>query len=270
MAITTRDGLIAAAKVIAPLYKTTTRTTVAGGWFSMFDIAGNPGAGVLAGGETTPPANTAGRVVTDTIPGYPTLSFSANRSYLSRLSASNTVVSQIAIYDRIWVGGTYTFNANVNVTSSSWSSRVSYDGGAANYNGLEIWAETVTAATGNQTWNVTYTDQGGASGSTGAVGIGAAPTVGRCWQLPLAAGDTGLQAITNVTGGTGSAGTANIMVLRPLVRVYVPVANQQVLLNWADLGLPEIFNDSALYFMVMAPSGTSSGTPWLEFQVANG
>lgn len=270
MAITTRDGLIAAAKRIAPLYKTTTRTTVAGGWFSMFDIAGNPGAGVLAGGQSSPPANTAGAVPTDALAGYPTIPFSANRSYLSRLSASNTVISQIAVYDRIWVGGTYAFNANVNVTSSSWSSRVSYDGGAADYSGLEIWVEQVTAATGNQAVNVTYTDQGGASGSTGAVGIGAAPTVGRCWQLPLAAGDSGLQAITNVTGSTATVGTFNVMVLRPLVRVYIPVANQQVLLNWADLGLPEVFNDAALYFLAMAPSGTSSGAPWLEFQVSNG
>lgn len=270
MAITTRDGLIASAKAILPLYKTTTRTTVAGGWFSMFDVAGNPGAGVLAGGETTPPANTAGRVTTDSIPGYPVIPFSANRSYLSRLAASNTVISQIAIYDRLWVGGTYTFNANVNVTSGSWASRVSYDGGAANYNGLELWVEQVTAATGNQAVNVTYNDQGGASGSTGAVGIGAAPTVGRCWQLPLAAGDSGLQAITNVTGSTATVGTFNVMVLRPLVRLYVPVANQIVPMNWADLGLPEVFSDSALYFMVMAPSGTSSGTPWLELQIANG
>lgn len=67
-----------------------------------------------------------------------------------------------------------------------------------------------------------------------------------------------------------SAGTFNVMVLRPLFRAYVPVANQVVMLNYMDLGLPEIFADSALYALYMAPSGTSSGTPWLEFQIANG
>ena len=47
----------------------------------MFDVAGNPGAGVLAGGETTPPANTAGRVATDTVTGggYIDIPFSSNR-----------------------------------------------------------------------------------------------------------------------------------------------------------------------------------------------
>lgn len=267
MAITTRDGLIAAAKVIAPHYKTTTRTTVAGGWFSMFDIAGNPGAGTLAVGNT---AN--GLVHTDAVAGYPNIPFAANRSYLSRLAASNTVISQLALYDRVFSCGAYAFNANTNLASQpSFASRVSYDGGAANYNGLELWAEQVTAATGNQAVNVTYTNQGGTgSRTTGATGIGAAPTVGRCWQLPLQSGDSGVQRIDNVTGSVASAGTFNVHVLRPLVRLYIPVANQQVLLNWADLGLPELFNDSALFWMVRAPAGTSSGTPWLEHQVANG
>jgi hypothetical protein len=270
VAITTLDGLIAASKVIQPMHRTAGLTTVAGGWYTNFAVAGaNPG--VLAGGETTPPANTAGRVPTDTIPGYPSIPFSANRTYLSRLSIANTVASNFRIFDRLWVGGTYPFNASVAVTPGSYSSRVSYNGGAADYKGLEIWAEAVTAFTGNQTFNVTYTDQDGNTGATtGATGIGAAPTVGRAWQLPLAAGDSGVQAVTNVVGGTGSAGTANIMVLRPLVDLYLP-ANVMITLNWADLGLPEIFNDSALYCLSMAPSGTAFGTvaPF-NLQFANG
>jgi hypothetical protein len=183
----------------------------------------------------------------------------------------NTVASNVRIFDRLWVGGTYTFNANVAVTSGSWSSRVSYNGGSADYRGLEIWAETVTAATGNQTWNVTYTDQDGNTGATtGATGIGAAPSVGRCWQLPFAAGDSGVQAISNVAGGTGSAGTANIMVLRPILDLYLP-ANVGIALNWADLGLPEIFNDSALYALWMSASGTALGTVGpFNFQFSNG
>lgn len=243
---------------------------MASGWFTNFHIAGST-AGVLAGGETTPPATTAGRVPTDTIPGYPDIPWSSLRSYISRISAMNTVAGQMRVFDRLWVGGAYAFNASTAVTASSYSSRVSYNGGSADYKGLEIWAETVTAATGNQTWNVTYTDQDGNAGATtGATGIGAAPTVGRCWQLPLAAGDSGVTTITNVQGGTGSAGTANIMVLRPLMDIYLP-ANSAAVLNWADLGLPEIFNDSAIYCLFMSPSGTALGTVGpLNFQFANG
>ncbi len=269
MAISTLDGLIAANKVVRPGNKTTTRTTVANAWFSMFDVAGQL-SGVLAGGETTPPANSVGRVPTDTIPGYPDIPWSSLRSYLSRLTIRNTVSTTFRLYDRLWVGGAYAFNANVAVTSPSWASRVSYNGGSADYNGLELWVETVTAATGNQTWNVSYTDQDGGASSTGAVGIGGAPTVGRCWQLPLANGDSGVQAITNVAGGTGTAGTANIMVLRPIGTFYVP-ADIPITWNWSDLGLPEVFNDSALYWMSYNSTGTSSGTIGaLDYQFVNG
>lgn len=270
MAITTLDGLIAANKVVRPLHRTAGLTTVAGGWFTNFHVAGaNPG--VLAGGETTPPANTAGRVPTDTIPGYPDIPWSTLRTYLSRLTVVNTVASTFRLFDRLWVGGTYPFNAAVAVTSGSWASRVSYNGGAADYKGLEIWVEQVTAATGNQAVNVTYTDQDGNTGATtGATGIGAAPTVGRCWQLPLAAGDSGVQAISNVAGSTATVGTFNVMVLRPIMDLYLP-ANNAAVLNWADLGLPEIFNDSALYALFMSASGTALGTvaPF-DLQFSNG
>jgi len=270
MAITTLDGLIAANKVVRPLHRTAGLTTVAGGWFTNFHVAGaNPG--VLAGGETTPPANTAGRVPTDTIPGYPDLPWSTLRSYLSRVGVANTVASQLRIFDRLWVGGTYAFNAAVAVTASSYASRVSYNGGAADYKGLEIWAEAVTESTGNQAYNVTYTDQDGNAGATtGATGIGSVTSIGRCWQLPLAAGDSGVQTITNVAGSVASAGTANIMVLRPIVDLYLPTNNLAVM-NWADLALPELFNDSALYCLFMSPSGTALGTvaPF-NLQFANG
>jgi hypothetical protein len=192
MAITTLDGLIAAARQRTLLYKTASRTTVAGGWFCNFDLAGNPGAGTLAIGNT---AN--GVVPTDATAGYPTISAfgGSARGYIRRAAFSNTVVSTIRVFDRVFACGAYAFNANTNLSSQpSYSGRVSLNGGSADYAGLELWAEMVTAATGNQAVNVTYTNQAGtASRTTGATGIGAAPTVGRCWQLPLQAGDTGVQ-----------------------------------------------------------------------------
>ena len=69
MAITTLDGYIASAKQLVPWIKTAARTTVAAGWFSLFELAGNPGAGTLAGSSTT-----AGVVPDDTVAGFPSLS----------------------------------------------------------------------------------------------------------------------------------------------------------------------------------------------------
>lgn len=272
MAITSLDGLIAAAKQRLEFYKTVSRTTVAGGWFSRFDLAGNPGAGTLAIGNT---AN--GVVPTDATAGYPPINaFSGGppvRGYLTRAAIKNTVVSQVRIFDRIFAAGAYAFNANVALSAQpSFASRVSLNGGAAVYSGLELWVEQVTVATGNQAVNVTYTDQNGNAGATtGATGIGAAPTVGRCWQLPLAAGDSGLQLIENVAGTVATVGTFNVMVLRPMADINIGVANQVVVQNFTDLGMPELFADSALYALVLSPTGTALGTMDIgDLDIANG
>jgi hypothetical protein len=265
MAITTLDGYIAAIKQKIAWTKTTTRTTVANGWFSLFDVAGHPGAGTLAGSNT---AN--GVVPTDATTGYPIVTaFSgSNKGYLGRVEYANTVACRVALFDRVFLAGAYAFNANTTLASQpSYSSRVP---GGTDYTGLEIWCEQVAAATGNQAVNVTYTDQDGNAGATtGATGIGAAQTVGRCWQLPLAAGDSGVQKIEVVVGSVATVGTFNVMVLRPLWSGRIIVANSGDVRDALQNGMPELFADSALYVMVAADS-TSSGLPECSFQVVNG
>ena len=265
MAITTLDGLIGATKQRVRYTKTATRTTVANGWFSVVDLAGQPGAGTLAGSSTT-----AGVVPTDATAGYPLINaFGGGASgYLGRVAFGNTVACRIAVFDRLWLGGAYAFNANTGITAPpSYASRVP----GTNYAGLEIWCEQVTAATGNQAVTVTYTNESGTgTRSTGAVGIGAAQTVGRCWQLPLQSGDSGVQEIDNVQGTVATAGTFNVMVLRRLAEGRVPIANGLDRQSVIDVGaLLQVYADSAFYVLVAADS-TSSGLPDVDFQVVNG
>jgi hypothetical protein len=265
MAITTLDGLIASTKQRVRYTKTATRTTVANGWFSLIDLAGQPGAGVLAGTSTA-----AGIVPTDATAGYPLINaFGGGASgYLGRVAFGNTVACRIAVFDRLFHAGAYAFNANTALTAQpSFAGRVP----DTNYAGLEIWCEQVTAATGNQAVNVTYTNQGGTgSRTTGAVGIGAAQTVGRCWQLPLQAGDSGVSRIDNVLGTVATVGTFNVMVLRRLAEGRVPIANGLDRQSVIDVGaLLQVYADSAFYVMIAADS-TSSGLPDVDFQVVNG
>lgn len=258
------DNYLAAARQRLSMSKTATRTTVASGWFSLFDIAGDPGAGTLAGTSTT-----AGVVPTDATAGCPTINAFGGSATgrLSKVEFGSSVACRIKVFDLLFKAGAYAFNANTALSSQpSYSGRLP----GTDYKQTEIWVETVTTATGNQTWNVTYTDQDGNAGATtGAVGIGAAPTVGRCWQLPFAAGDSGVQLVTNVAGGTGSAGTANILVLRPLWSGRVRLANDGDVHDLLRTGMPQVFADSALYFLVCADS-TSSGIPGMELEIANG
>lgn len=268
MAITTLDGWVAAAKQRLTLDKTTARTTVATGWFSMFDVAGNPGAGTLAIGNT---AN--GLVHTDATAGYPAINAfgGAATGYLGRAAFGCTVACRLRLYDRLFSCGAYAFNANTALaTQPSFLGRVPGGTAAACAGQTEIWVEQVTAATGNQAVTVLYTSDAGTAGrSTGAVGIGAAPTLGRCWQLPLQAGDKGVSLITNVQGTVATVGTFNVHVLRPLAEARIPIANAEDVQDFIRGGMPQLFADSALVVMVAADS-TSSGLPNCRVDIVNG
>lgn len=266
MAITTRDGLIAAMAggQLVTHVKTATRTSVAAIPFSVFDIAGAPGAGTLAG------ANTANGVVpTDATAGCPVINaFGGGATgYLSRVELGSTVACRVFLYDMLFKAGAYAFNAATTLASQpSYSSRVP---GGTDYKGTEIWIEAVTAFTGNQSIRVQYLDQDGNAGDSGTIATGVAPIVGRMLRIPLAAGDSGVSRIDVVTSTVSSAGTFNVLVLRRLWSGRVVVANSGVSAGPDVTGLPVVFADSAL-FIVVQPDSTSTGIPELQYQIVNG
>jgi hypothetical protein len=264
MAILSEDNYIAAAKQEVQFIKTAARTTVATGWFSLLDLAGQPGAGVLAVGNT---AN--GLVPTDATTGYPVLNAFGGgaKGYVSIVEYSSIVASRLRLYDRLFNAGAFAFNANVALTAQpSYAARVPN----ADYKGTQIWIEAVTAFTGNLSVAVTYTNQDGTAGrTTGTFATGAALTVGRMMQLPFQAGDNGVQQITNVVGTVATAGTFNVIVLRPLWTGRVKIANDGDVHGLDKTGLIEVFADSALQVMCAADS-TSSGIMDLQIEVSNG
>lgn len=265
MTITTLDGLIAAAKQRVPLKKTTVRTSVANGWFSVFDVAGNPGAGTLAGGSTA-----AGVVPDHTTAGCPLINAFGGGAAGALMSVdyANSVASRLLVADLLFKAGAYAFNANTTLASQpSFSARVP---GGTDFSGCEIWIEAVTAFTGNMSVAVTYTNQSGtAARTTGTVATGAAPTVGRMIQLPLQAGDTGVQKIESVVATVATVGTFNVLVLRPLWTGRVVAANFGDLHDYLRVGMPQVFDTSALFLAVNADS-TSTGLPEVVLTLANG
>lgn len=266
MAIVTRDGLIAAqaAAQRIRILKTASRVSIAAIPFSVFDLAGNPGAGVLAGTSTA-----AGVVPTDATAGCPVLNaFSgANLGYLTRAEASSPVAGRIAVYDLLFKAGAYAFNAAVTLAAQpSYSSRIPN----ADYKGTELWLETVTVFTGNQSIAITYTaDGGGAGHTTGTIATGVAPTVGRMLRLPLAAGDGGLQKVESVTSTVATVGTFNVLVMRKLWEGRIRIANDQIVHGPDLTGMPQLFTDSALICVVTADS-TATSLPEVVLDVANG
>lgn len=264
MAITTLNGVIAATSQEIAWLRTGARTTVAANWFSLFDVAGEPGLGTLAGTSTA-----AGVVPTDATAGCPPITaFGGGATgYLSIVDFGSTVACRMRCYDLLWKGGAYAFNASQALTGQpSYSSRI--PGGE--YTGTELWVEQVTTGTGTQSVAVTYMDQNGNTGATtGTVAAPAVGSVGRMWKLPFASGDSGIQKVENVVGSVASGGTFNILVLRRLWSGRVRAANDGDVHGIDKTGMPIVYADSALY-PIVATDSTASGVPEIYFNIING
>lgn len=264
MAITSLDGLIAANTQRLTYLKTLLRTSIAGVPYSVFDIAGNPSAGSIN------VANTANGIVpTDAITGYPTIqSFGGNTGYLTGVQFGNSVACRMTIFDCLFSAGAYTFNANTVLTSQpSYASRVL---GGTDFTNTEIWIETATAFTGNPSFAITYTNQDGVTGrTTGTVATGAALAVGRMFLMPMQSGDTGVQRIESVVATVATAGTFTVHVMRRLWQGRVRINNDGDAHDFLKTGMPQIFDNSALRFVIQSDS-TSTGIPEFQLEIASG
>lgn len=274
MAITTFDpGFIGSAKQYLAWVKTAARTTVATGWFSLFDLAGNPGAGTLAGTSTT-----AGVVPTDATAGCPVIdAFGGGATgYLAQVDFGCSVACRMKLFDMVFKAGAYGFAAG----TTNLSAQPSYSARMPNgsYKSTQIWIEVTTAFVTGTAWQVqvTYTNQDGTTGRTGVIlpaTAAAGLTVGRMYQLALQAGDSGVQKIESVivtNGGTAmTAGNFNVLVLRPLWSGRVKIANDGDVHDLAKTAMPVVFTDSAIIGCISTDS-TSSGIPEMEFVIANG
>lgn len=260
MAISKLDDYINAVKQVLTWAKTGTQTLVAFMPYTVFSVAGQPGAGTLDIGNT---AN--GTVPTSATAGYPLMAtFGSGLGYLSRVVFGSSVACCLDVCDRVFAAGAYAYNADTTLASQpSYAGRIP----GANYNGLQIWIEAVTAFTGNLSVQINYLDQDGNAGDTGVFATGLALPVGRMMQIPLAAGDNGVQQISRVRGTVASAGTFNVMVLRPLWGGRVTVPNDGYVHDLLRTGLPQIYSTSALYIVMYADS-TAVGLPLMTIEVA--
>jgi hypothetical protein len=278
MAITTLDGWLASNRQRIRITKTTGRTSVALMNFHMFELAGNPGAGTNAGTNT---AN-GGTLETDATAGYPDVSFSTGTGYLSKVEFSNTIAGRLLLFDRIVKMGAINYNNAVITVTTGWptiTGRCPDYPGSGNVFGArnELWFEALSTFTSATAFTVSvgYTNQAGTSGRTATMPTQTAAnlTLGKMIQLSLQAGDTGIQQINSVTTTTGSAaaGTYNLNIMRSLwTQGRVRVANDGDIHDMLKTGMPVVYADSAIMFLVNTDSGTSSGLPEVAFNIDNG
>lgn len=247
------DGLVAA--MAAAQYVDTEEVSMtskgAGQFQSLWKAGGRPAAGASPGSTSgvVPTSATAGAIPFVDASGGNTL-------YLARFEASSSTIESFLIYDRLvhsdGLSGTVTTAQTIGTPSLTRSTT-----GA----GVGIWIEwyTATGSTGT-TATIKYTNQAGTTGQTATVGFPASPTIGAMIPVPLAVGDTGVQAVASLqlTASTLTAGSFGITLCSRIATLPLAVANVGQLYDYAQLGLPVIDNGACLAYKILC-TATNTG-----------
>lgn len=264
MTITTRDGLINAlangpSRLV--IDKASIANAVAAQIFSLWRATGQPAQAAIPTTAAVPTSATTGAMsfTNQTAPAT---------SYLAWLSlvTGNSALG-MEVHDRIaHLGGLV-----LNVTTSQTVTGLDLSTlappaarlGAANYSDGQWFLEVYTdggATASNATINVTYDDA--STGNLNVVAVGGTLRAGRMIALtpliPTAQQGKFIRGINSVilSANTTVAGNFGFTYTRQRTGVGVSLANRQETYDWAQLGLPEIPNDSCL--MLVTTCGTTS------------
>ena len=280
MTIDTADELISAmgnnsSRLIVD--KATLTNAVAGEFFSLWRATGQPGQGAI-------PTTTPAMCNNTTLGGLRfTEQTSPSTSYLGIIEGlTSNAGATIEIHDRIAHVGGYSGTVTtiqpaagsaLDLTTFS-TDNIANRIGDTNYSDVQWWVEWYSdtgSTAANCTVNVTFND--GTSNNLTAFVFGR--RTGRMIPLNglIQAADSGkyIRDVNTVTlsASTLTAGSFGITATRYRAANYMPVANARFTANWADLGLPEIPNNSCLFPVVLC-STTSTGIVRATGKVVHG
>lgn len=277
MAISTLDGIVNAlgnnsSRIV--LDKASIASQGAGTFVSLWRATGQPGQGAIPGAAAVC-NNALTGAVGFTQQTLPATSYGA---YFE--AATGNAAMTVEMHDRLahmgGLNGTLTTAQTVGIDFSALSSdNLAERKGDANYSDIQWWLEwyTATGATAvTATVAVTYNDA-----TTGTLSVALAATRPASLMIPLnglipaAGAGKYIRAITTVTlsATTATAGSFGVTATRPRMTIGCPIANFNFVADWAALGLPEIFNGSCLFPIVLT-STTSSGTVRGGGKIAHG
>lgn len=267
MAITTLDELVNAmgnntSRIV--LDKASIASQAAGTFVSLWRATGQPGQGAIPAA-----AAVCNNLLTGAI-GFTQQTAPATTygAWLNAVSANSAMT--VEIHDRLMhmggLNGTLTTAQTVNVdidanlASNNMAARI----GDANYSDIQWWLEwyTATGATAvTATVGVTFND-----GTTGTLSAALAATRPASFMLPLnglipaAASGKYIRSVNTVTlsATTATAGSFGVTATRPRMILPLNIANKMEVADWQMLGLPEIYNSSCLFPLMLTPT-TSTG-----------
>lgn len=279
MTITTRDQLIDglgnnSSRMV--LDKASLSNAVAGAYYSLWRATGQPGQGAIPAAAAVCNHLTTGAI------GFaqqvaPATSYGA---YFYAVTSNSAMT--VELHDRlVHMGGlnaTLTTTQTVGIDLSLLSSdNLAERDGDANYSDVQWWLEWYTdtgATASNATVAVTYND--GTTGNLTTVAVGGTVRAGRMIPLngliPAASAGKFIRGVASVTlsASTATAGSFGVTATRPRITYSCPIANfMPPPADWAALGLPEIYNSSCLFPIVLC-STTTTGTVRGGGKIAHG
>jgi hypothetical protein len=257
MAITTLDGALAGMQPTRLISKAVTGTVVAGRPWSLWSLAGSPGAGAFdatLNGVTlsSTSSNVAGQIP-HTDPG-------SGNAYLANFGGQLTQAGLVILADRIWHNGGYTITSTSaqNSTTPTWPSRD--NAGATSGDGIILGLEiSATTGAGTPTITVGYTNEAGTASRTGTniLATVASSATGSFYQIGLQAGDKGVRSVQSLTlSATWTSGTMNLVAYRILAALPV-LAQTPFSLDSLTSGFPRLYN-GVVPFIYFVPNTTTT------------
>lgn len=258
------------------LDKASIASQTANSYCSLWRATGQPGQGAIPTVVATCNNTTVG-----------TIGFNQQTSPITSYGAYLEIVTgnaamTVELHDRLahmgGLNGTLTTAQSVNLDLSTLLStdNINVRKGDNNYSDVQWWLEWYTATGGTAvtaTIAVTYND--GTTGNLSALSLAAIRPASHMIPLnsliPSAQSGKFIRGIVSVSlsATTGTAGNFGVTATRPRMTLSAPIANHKFIADWAQLGLPEIYNSSAIFPIVLT-STSSTGTVRGGGKIAHG
>lgn len=258
------------------LDKASIASQTANSYCSLWRATGQPGQGAIPTVVATCNNTTVGTI------GFnqQTSPITSYGAYLE--IATGNAAMTMELHDRLasmgGLNGTLTTAQSVNLDLNTLLATANIDTrkGDANYSDVQWWLEwyTATGATAvTATIAVTYND--GTTGNLSALSLASSRPASHMISInsliPSAQSGKFIRGIVSVTlsATSGTAGNFGVTATRPRMTLSAPIANHKFIADWAQLGLPEIYNSSAIFPIVLT-STTSTGTVRGGGKIAHG
>lgn len=265
MALDSIDKLIAALAGSEKMrfYKPSISNATIGQLHSLWRSNGFPTQGAIP---------TDAEICTDALPGSWPLPVPGvgQKLYIGKLSASNSVICQMILWDRLSAMGGLAGNVatlqtvNLDIAAAAAAGRCGADGSGVLW-GLEWYADTGSTAV---TATITYTNDDDVSGRVTTVALAATRRSSTVLPILPNVSDKRIKSIQSVqlSATTGTAGNFGVTARRRVAELPIPIAGVGGIADYAALALPDLIGSECLEVVIVAGT-TSTGNLLGSFEV---